>query len=87
MGKVSNDDAEGLGLSLTIYLAAIGAAVVVLSTPIYFATRATRLENPGVAAYQIPPRVRLIPEVSAKAYLPPDLSAGSGTVRTKVARR
>jgi hypothetical protein len=85
MGKVSDDADEGLGLSLATYLTAIGAAILVLGTPIYFATGPTRLENPGMASYQAPGRTRLIPESGSKAAL--DLSDGSKSTATKIARR
>jgi hypothetical protein len=62
MGKASNDYDEGLGTSLAIYLAAINVAVLIFGTPIYLITRPTHFENPGMSAYQPPPRARLIPE-------------------------
>jgi hypothetical protein len=87
MGKVSDDADEGLGLSLATYLAAIGAAILVLGTSIYFATGPTRLENPGLAAYQPLGRIRLIPESMSKADVTLNLSDGSKPTATKITRR
>jgi hypothetical protein len=87
MGKVSDDADEGLGLSLAIYLAAIGAAILVLGTPVYFATKPTQLGNPGMAAYQAPAGTRLVPENRPKADLALDLSDGFNSAATKIARR
>lgn len=87
MGEVSDAAAEGLGLSLAIYLAAIGAVLVVLGTPIYLFTGPTQLENHGLAAYHAPPGTRLIPEIRPKAALALDLSDRSKPAATKIARR
>jgi hypothetical protein len=83
MATISNDPAEGLGLSLTIYVAAIAAAVVVLGTPIYFATKAVQHENPGLAAYRAPPGTRVIPEMKQNNDLALDLGERSKPAATK----
>ena len=87
MGRISDDADEGLGLSLAVYLAAIGATIAALSTVAFYATGTARLENPGMAAYQPPGRTKLIPDSKQKLDFAMDLSNGPRLATTKLARR
>ena len=87
MGRISEDANEGLGLSLAIYVAAIGATVAVLAVPVYFIAKPTKLENVGMAGYQAPPGTRLIPESRPRDDVAFDWRDGSPARLAKLARR
>lgn len=70
MIEMPENGAEGLGLSLIIYVTAITAAFSIIATPIYFAIQPTQVENPGLAAYNAPPGTRLYPILTAKTETP-----------------
>ena len=86
MGIVSDNEDEGLGTSLAIYAAAISMVVLVFGTPIYLITGPTHIENPGMSAYQPPPRARLIPEIRPNDELAYDMRRPKLVV-TKIARQ
>ncbi len=51
---------QGLVASLSLYLAALAAGLLLFAGPIYWLNSGTTLANPGVAAYDPPPGATLI---------------------------
>jgi hypothetical protein len=51
---------DGLGLSVSFYLAALLCGLMLFALPVYFMNSGTTLANPGVAAYDPPPGATLI---------------------------
>ncbi len=86
MIEIPDNGAEGLGLSLTIYVVAITVTFLIIATPIYFAVQPARLENPGLAAYKAPPGTLLVPVLGPKTDFVVDWSDREKFAR-KIAQR
>jgi hypothetical protein len=87
MARISTDANEGLGVSLAIYAAAIGATISVLAVPVYVITKPVKIENVGMAGYRAPPGTRLIPEIKPRDDVAFDWRDGAPARMAKLARR